>query len=30
MPETIPFDWPSFTGAVADGLAHQFPQNPNE
>jgi len=26
MPETIPFDWPSFTGAVADGLAHQFPQ----
>jgi hypothetical protein len=26
MPETIPFDWASFTGAVADGLAHQFPQ----
>jgi len=26
MPETIPFDWLSFTGAVADGLAHQFPQ----
>ncbi|MBT4817725.1 MAG: ATP-binding protein [Lentisphaerae bacterium] len=26
MPETIPFDWTSFTGAVAEGLAHQFPQ----
>jgi hypothetical protein len=26
MPETIPFDWPSFTGAVTEGLAHQFPQ----
>ena len=26
MPESIPFDWTSFTNAVAEGLAHQFPQ----
>lgn len=26
MPEVIAFDWNSFTAAITDGLAHQFPQ----
>ncbi len=24
MPEVIGFDWPSFTGAIAEGLSHSF------
>jgi len=30
MAETIPFDWPSFTAAIAEGLSRVFTANPNQ
>ena len=30
MPESIPFDWTSFTAAIGDGLSRVFPSQPQE
>jgi hypothetical protein len=29
LPEMIPFNWSSFTGAIATGLSQTFNSNPN-